>query len=187
MLAMGALSRGREMQMPANFQNLKWLWLSLVVALIDTAAKRLAEGSLPVGGSLEVLPFLNFALGYNAGVSFGLLGGGGGWQRWPLVVLTTLIALALVGWLARLRPTGEVGMKAALALVIGGAAGNIIDRVQHGAVTDFLQLHYSGWYWPTFNPADVGITLGAILLIATGAFTRTPDQHGHPRLGGSDP
>ncbi len=151
--------------------NLKWLTVSVAAWAIDIASKGLAESALTVGGFVEVLPAFNLALGHNTGVSFGLFSGVGGWQRWPLVILTATIAGGLVVWLSRLPQAGATAMKAALALIIGGAFGNIADRVRNGAVTDFLQLHYGGWYWPTFNFADVAITGGAILLISAGTFS----------------
>lgn len=146
--------------------NLRWLWLSAVVASADLGLKRLMEGLL-AGASIEVLPVFNLALGYNRGVSFGMLADVGGWQRWPLVILALAVALWLVVWLARHPVSGEATSKLALALIIGGALGNAVDRMAYGHVTDFIQLHWRGWAWPTFNLADVAISLGAILLVAS--------------------
>lgn len=143
--------------------NLRWLWLSTAVVAADLGLKRLMENVL-AGASIEVLPVFNLTLGYNRGVSFGMLADLGGWQRWPLIILALAIALGLVVWLARQSVSGEITSKSALALVIGGAVANAMDRMAFGHVTDFIQLHWEGWAWPTFNLADVAISLGAILL-----------------------
>lgn len=148
--------------------NLHWLWLSTAVMVADLGLKRLMENIL-ADTPIRVLPVFNLALGYNRGISFGMLADAGGWQRWPLVILTLAIAVALVIWLARLPRGGEVPVKVALALVIGGAAGNAADRISFGHVTDFIQLHWQSWAWPTFNLADMAITSGAaILMVASG-------------------
>lgn len=148
------------------WSNLRWLWLSAAVASADLGLKRLMEKVL-AEASFEVLPVFNLALGYNRGVSFGMLADLGGWQRWPLVILSLAIAAGLVLWLARQPVSGETASKSALALVIGGAMGNAVDRMAYGHVTDFILLHWGGWAWPTFNLADVTISLGAILLVAS--------------------
>lgn len=146
--------------------NLRWLLLSAAVASADLGLKRLMERLL-ADVSIEVLPVFNLALGYNRGVSFGMLADLGGWQRWPLILLALVIAVGLVVWLTRQPASGETTSKSALALVIGGAVGNAVDRMAYGHVTDFILLHWGGWAWPTFNLADVAISLGAILLVAS--------------------
>ena len=112
--------------------NLRWLWLSAAVASADLGLKRLME-KLLAEASIEVLPVFDLALGYNRGVSFGMLANVGGWQRWPLTMLALAIAMALVVWLARQPVSGETSSKSALALVIGGAMGNAQDglRARH--------------------------------------------------------
>ncbi|OJX71864.1 signal peptidase II [Magnetospirillum sp. 64-120] len=146
--------------------NLRWLWLSAAVASADLGLKRVMEKML-AEASMEVLPVFSLALGYNRGISFGMLADLGGWQRWPLIILALAIAMGLAVWLARQPVSGETASKSALALVIGGAMGNAVDRMAFGHVTDFIQLHWGGWAWPTFNFADVAISLGAILLVAS--------------------
>lgn len=146
--------------------NLRWLWLSAAVALADLGVKRLMERLL-ADAPIEVAPVFNLALGYNRGVSFGMLADLGGWQQWPLIILALAIATGLVAWLARQPMSGETASKSALALVIGGAMGNAVDRMAFGHVTDFIQLHWEGWAWPTFNLADIAISLGAVLLVAS--------------------
>lgn len=150
--------------------SLRWLWLSAAVAVADLGLKRLMEDVL-AEGPIRVLPVFNLALGYNKGVSFGMLADMGGGQRWPLVVLTLAIAIALVIWLVRLPPAGDVAAKTALALIIGGATGNVADRIAFGRVTDFIQLHWQSWFWPTFNLADVSISAGAALLLVGSSWS----------------
>lgn len=156
--------------------NLRWLWLSAAVAVADLGLKRLMEDVL-TEAPIRVLPVFNLALGYNRGVSFGMLADMGGGQRWPLVVLTLAIAIALVIWLVRLSPAGEVAAKMALGLIIGGAAGNAADRISFGHVTDFIQLHWQSWAWPTFNLADMAITFGAVMLVMASGWGRQGETH----------
>ena len=151
--------------------NLRWLWLSAAVAVADLGLKRLMEDVL-AEAPIRVLPVFNLALGYNRGVSFGVLADIGGGQRWPLVVLTLTIAIALVIWLVRLSPAGDTAVKTALALIVGGAAGNAADRIAFGHVTDFIQLHWQSWAWPTFNLADMAITCGAVILVMASGWGR---------------
>ena len=113
--------------------------------------------------SVEVLPFFNLVLVFNAGAAFSFLAGAGGWQKWVFVVL----ALAISAWVAVMlkRHADDTLQSAALALVMGGALGNVIDRLRFGAVVDFLDFHVAGWHWPAFNVADSAITIGVLLLV----------------------
>jgi len=115
---------------------------------------------------IEIMPFLNLAMVWNRGVTFGLLGTGGEAMRWALVALSLAIVAVLAVWLAR---TAQAGLAAALGAVIGGALGNVMDRLIHGAVADFLDFHAFGWHWPAFNLADAAIVCGIGWLIL-GAF-----------------
>ena len=110
----------------------------------------------------EVGPFFNLVLGYNRGVSFGMFGSDSELIRWLLCALAILIIFALIIWLLRIE---KFRLAAALGLIIGGAVGNVIDRILIGAVVDFLDFHIAGFHWPAFNIADMGITCGAALLI----------------------
>lgn len=148
---------------------LKWLWLSLVVLLLDQATKHLAEGLLDWGRPVPVLPFFNLTLLYNTGAAFSFLSDAGGWQRWFFILLALGVSGVLLHWLRRLEP-GQWRMGCALALILGGAIGNVIDRIWFGHVIDFIQLYYKDWYWPAFNLADSAITVGAVLLIWDGLF-----------------
>ncbi len=143
---------------------LKWLWVSLVVVVLDQATKFLASGTLILHDPVAVLPFFNLTLMHNPGAAFSFLAGASGWQRWFFTALAVVVSVVLAVWLRRLQPQ-EKWMAAALALVLGGAVGNLIDRVMYGYVVDFIQLFYEGWYYPAFNIADSAITVGAVMLV----------------------
>lgn len=143
---------------------LKWLWVSLVVIVLDQATKFLASGMLILHDPVALLPFFNLTLMHNTGAAFSFLAGASGWQRWFFTVLAVIVSIVLVVWLRRLQPQ-EKWMAAALALVLGGAVGNLIDRLMYGYVVDFIQLYYKDWYYPAFNIADSAITVGAVMLV----------------------
>ncbi len=141
-----------------------WIWLSVLVVVLDQATKYLAETWLILHQPVSVLPGFNLMLAYNTGAAFSFLADAGGWQRWFFLGLGSAVSVGLTIWLTRLKP-GERWLAAALALILGGAVGNLIDRLWLGQVIDFIQLYYDRWYWPAFNIADSAITLGAVLLI----------------------
>ena len=147
-----------------------WLALALAVVVLDQATKLWAVGGLTLHRPVALLPFLNLTLVHNTGAAFSLLADAGGWQRWFFTVLTLAICAGLSVWLVRIagheRPTA-----ACLALIIGGAIGNLIDRLRLGYVIDFVDLHAAGWHWPAFNVADAAIScaaVGLVLLALTG-------------------
>ncbi|MBL8416034.1 MAG: lipoprotein signal peptidase [Propionivibrio sp.] len=139
-----------------------WLTLAGVIILLDQISKWIVLGALQPGDSLYVAPFFNWVLTFNSGAAFSFLSDAGGWQRW----FFTVLALGVSVWIVSLlrRHTSEFRLSLALTLVLGGALGNVIDRIRFGAVVDFIQWHVAGYYWPAFNVADSAITLGAILL-----------------------
>lgn len=141
-----------------------WLWLSVLVVALDQATKFLAETLLLMHQPVAVLPGFNLMLTYNTGAAFSFLADAGGWQRWFFLGLGLAVSIGLIVWLARLQAE-ERWLAAALALILGGAVGNLIDRSWLGQVIDFIQLYYDRWYWPAFNIADSAITVGAALLI----------------------
>lgn len=142
---------------------LLWLALALIVILADQFTKTLILGQFQYGDSRFVTGFFNLVRAHNTGAAFSFLAGAGGWQRWFFVGLG---AVATVFIILMLRKHGEQTLFAtALSLIMGGAIGNVVDRLLHGYVVDFLQFHWAGWYFPSFNVADSAITLGAILLI----------------------
>jgi signal peptidase II len=148
---------------------LKWLWLSALVVVLDQLTKQLAEGMLVLHQPVAVLPFVNLTLVYNTGAAFSFLAGAGGWQRWFFLVLTIVISIALIIWITRLK-AGEGRLALSLALILGGAIGNLIDRALYGHVIDFIDLYYGYWHWPAFNIADSAITVGAMLLVFDSLF-----------------
>ena len=141
-----------------------YLLLAAAVVLLDQASKYWALASLQPYRSLELLPVFNLTLVFNRGAAFSFLSDAGGWQRWFFVVLSSVVSLVLVAWLARLK-NGERFTAIAVSLVLGGAIGNLVDRLQHGHVVDFLDFHWQQWHFPAFNVADSAITIGVLLLI----------------------
>lgn len=142
---------------------LPWLALALVVIVLDQITKTLILGEFRLGDSRHVTSFFNLVRVHNLGAAFSFLHDASGWQRWFFVALG-IAAAAFILWM--LRRHGEQRLFCtALALILGGAIGNVVDRLMHGYVVDFIQVHYGGWYFPSFNVADSAITIGAVLLI----------------------
>jgi len=141
----------------------RWLMLAAAVIVADFASKAWVLSAFHLHESVAVTSFFNLVLVFNPGASFSFLADAGGWQRWFFIVL----ALAISAWLVVMirQHARERLMPAALALVLGGALGNVIDRVRFGAVVDFLDFHVAGWHFPAFNVADSAISVGVILLI----------------------
>ncbi len=141
------------------------LWLSLVafVVLLDQASKAWVLASFRYLESVVVTPFFNLVLVYNSGAAFSFLAGAGGWQKWFFVVL----ALGISAWLLSLlrKHARERLLPTALSLILGGALGNVIDRLRFDAVVDFLDFHLAGYHWPAFNVADSAITVGVALML----------------------
>ncbi len=146
-----------------------WLTISAVVLLLDQGSKLLAESLLGYHQPVPLLPMLNFTLSYNPGAAFSFLGDASGWQRWLFSGFAVVISIVLVIWLRRL-PASERWMRWALALLLGGALGNLIDRLVHGHVIDFIHVYYDRWHYPIFNIADCGITIGAIMILIHALF-----------------
>ena len=142
-----------------------WLWLgiALAVILLDQLTKTLISRTFELNDSHTVTPFFNLVRAHNTGAAFSFLAGADGWQRWFFIGLGGVAAVFIVWLLA--RHGGQRLFGWALALILGGALGNVIDRVLHGHVVDFLQVHWGGAYFPSFNVADSAITIGAVLLI----------------------
>ncbi|WP_022981999.1 signal peptidase II [Ideonella sp. B508-1] len=142
-----------------------WVWLGLaaVVILLDQFSKTLILGFFQLGDSHTVTSFFNVVRVHNPGAAFSFLAGASGWQRWFFIGLGAA-ASAFIVWMLRRHP-GQTLFCFAVSMILGGALGNVIDRVIHGYVVDFIQVHYAGRYFPSFNLADSAITLGAICLI----------------------
>lgn len=145
-------------------RSLKWLWLSAVIVITDQATKQWAMSQLQLYEPMTVMPFLNFTLTYNTGAAFSFLSQAGGWQRWLFVGLALTVSSVLVAWLYRL-PNNRRWLACALSLILGGALGNLWDRLSLGYVVDFIDIYYGPWHWPAFNVADSAISIGAVMLL----------------------
>jgi signal peptidase II len=145
-----------------------WLGLSVAVIVLDQLVKGYVSAQLRPFETVYVLPVFNIALYHNAGAAFSMLAGASGWQRWFFILLAVAVTALITTWLWRMPAKGGNWVAAGLALVAGGAMGNVWDRLANGYVVDFLQFHWQGWYFPAFNVADSCITVGAALLILDG-------------------
>lgn len=159
-----------------------WLLLAAVVIVLDQWTKHLATASLELYRPVPVTTWFNLTLAHNTGAAFSFLADGGGWQRWLFIVAASAISVFLVIWLWRL-PLVARALPVALMLLLGGAIGNLIDRVSLGYVVDFIDLHYGGRHWPAFNIADSAIVVGVILMLLESLFEpreipQTPSQNG---------
>ena len=146
------------------FRYLVLLALSLGILVLDQITKRMAYENLMGQPAVDVLPIFSLVLVFNEGAAFGFLNDAGGWQHYLFIGLASVFSVILLIWIWRERERNLL-LASALALVLGGAVGNLADRLMHGFVIDFLLLHYGGWTFPAFNVADIAITMGAILLI----------------------
>ncbi len=148
---------------------MKWLWLSALTIVLDQLTKYVAEAELLLHQPVAIFPGFNFTLMYNKGAAFSFLSEAGGWQRIFFVFLSTVISIFLLFWLRQIsrdeKQKDNSVLKIAIAFILGGAIGNLIDRARTGEVVDFIQVYYSSYYFPAFNIADSAITLGAGLLI----------------------
>lgn len=159
---------------------LVWLLLSAAVIGLDQLTKVVVRHALVPYMPHEVIPHvLNWTLAFNRGAAFSFLADSSGWQTWLFGILALVVCIGLSVWLAR-TPRRDWRTALPVALIIGGALGNLIDRLVHGQVTDFIQVYWHAWSYPAFNVADSAITVGAVLLIASGLSgghaTRAPRQ-----------
>lgn len=143
---------------------LHWLWLSLFILAADQISKQLAESAIQLYERVPLLPYLNLTLTYNRGAAFSFLSDQGGWQRWFFSVLAMVVTVVLVVWLRQLDRANR-WTAISLSLIIGGAVGNLIDRLLFGHVIDFIDLYYGQWHWPAFNVADSAITVGVVMML----------------------
>lgn len=172
---------------------LRWLWVTLVVVVLDQVTKQWASHALAMYHAVELIPMLNLYLAHNEGAAFSFLSNAGGWQRWFFTLIAIGVSTALVFWLKKLE-RHEKWNAIALAFILGGALGNVIDRIVFGYVIDFIQFYYhaqsclpgfslvrdaqgSLCIWPAFNIADSAITIGAVILIWDGILGLKRKQH----------
>ncbi len=143
---------------------LRLLWLAVAIVVADRLTKMAALEHLAQRPPIEVLPFFDLVLVFNTGAAFGLLRDAGGWQNTAFIGFALLVSAFIVYALVRAHRS-DLQVAVALALILGGALGNVIDRLLYGYVIDFIDLHYRVWHWPAFNIADAAITVGAVLLV----------------------
>ena len=151
----------------------RWLWCALAVVVLDQSTKLAAVALLDPPSSVELIPILDLVLAYNTGAAFSFLSTAGGWQRWLFIGLALAICAFILHWLRDLPRRARL-LPLALSLVLGGAVGNVIDRVRIGAVVDFIDFHVGAWHWPAFNVADTAIFVGAAMLVLS-MFRRESD------------
>ncbi len=151
--------------------GLRWLWVALIVILIDRLTKVIAEYYLVAYHPNPVMPFFNLTLAYNKGAAFSFLSYAAGWQVWLFGLIAVSISAILLTWLKRIS-FRQRWIAIALSLVVGGALGNLWDRVSYGHVIDFIELYVSNWHWPVFNVADSAICVGAVMLVIDALFKR---------------
>ncbi|WP_341707521.1 signal peptidase II [Halopseudomonas sp.] len=158
--------------------SLIWLVLSALVIVVDQLTKWVAVSELHLYQQVPIIDGLfSFTLAYNTGAAFSFLADASGWQRWLFAVIAVVVSVVLCVWLARLDRSKKLEA-IALALILGGAIGNLYDRVIHGKVTDFILVHWQqSWFFPAFNIADSAITVGAALLLFDMFFGRKPEQN----------
>ena len=142
----------------------QWLWITLLVIILDQVTKILADFYLNYHQPVAIVPLFNLTLMYNKGAAFSFLSNAGGWQRWFFITLSLVISIVLFIWLRKLRADQRLQI-ISIAMILGGAVGNLIDRSIYGYVIDFIDVYYQQHHWPAFNIADSAISIGAVLLI----------------------
>lgn len=145
--------------------QVRWLWLSALVIVLDQVTKVVVSHHMSLFESIRLTPFLQLTLLHNTGAAFSFLSQASGWQRWFFTALGLIVSIIILIWLRRLPRHGRRLLGIGIALVLGGALGNVIDRVAYGYVIDFIDVFYGTWHWPPFNLADSSICIGAALVI----------------------
>ncbi len=148
--------------MPKN--SLMWLFLSLIILILDQITKTWVSSHLSFNQPINILPHFDLRLLHNTGAAWSILADQGGWQRWFLSGLAIIVSIIIMVWLTRLN-SKQRWLACALALILGGALGNVMDRIIYGYVVDFIDIYYQTWHWPAFNIADIAISIGAVMLL----------------------
>lgn len=143
---------------------LKWIWLSVLVVIFDQLTKYIASTTLDMHQSIAVMPMFNWTLRHNTGAAFSFLADAGGWQRWFFAIIAVVVSFVIVAWIKKLQQHEKL-QAIALALILGGAIGNVIDRIWLGYVVDFIHVYYQRWDFPAFNIADSAISIGVALIL----------------------
>lgn len=161
--------------MPERLHVLRWFLLALAVVVLDQYTKQLASAHLDYARPVPVFFWFDLTLHHNTGAAFSFLSDAGGWQRWFFTAIAAVMSVAIAVWLCLLKPRQWV-LALGLGLILGGAIGNLWDRVALGHVVDFISVHWRGWYFPAFNLADSAITVGAGCLILDSFLHREQEQ-----------
>ena len=163
-----------------RFGRLGWLWLTVLVLVIDLTSKVYFDNSLQMYQQIVVIPDLfSWTLAYNTGAAFSFLADSAGWQRWLFALIAVVVSAVLVVWLKRLA-RNDTWLAIALALILGGALGNLYDRIVYGHVVDFILVHWQNrWYFPAFNFADSAICVGAVMLALDMFKSKKPEEPAH--------
>lgn len=159
-----------EAKKSSNTRFYAWMSVALLVVIADQVTKWAIIEWVALYEKIPLNSFINLTHQRNTGAAFSFLADAGGWQRWFFVVLATAVSCFIAVWIWRIRNEGQLVLAAGLALVLGGAVGNLIDRISLGYVTDFIQVWFGNWAFPSFNVADAGISVGAALLIIDALF-----------------
>ncbi len=154
--------------------NYPWLTLAVAVFFFDQLTKGWVSDNLELRETINLTSFLNITLLHNEGAAFSFLANAGGWKHWFFVTISSIVCILLTIGLMRMT-RGRHWIAAALAMILGGAAGNLWDRLDFGYVVDFIDVYYQGWHWPAFNIADSAISLGAFILILYSFFAHRKD------------
>ncbi|QBY03417.1 lipoprotein signal peptidase [Thalassotalea sp. HSM 43] len=144
--------------------GLRWLWLALIMLIVDQASKQLVVATMDYRQSIAVMPLFNLTYVHNPGAAFSFLADQGGWQRWFFTAIAAVMSILLIFWMSK-TPKHHKMIAIAFALILSGAVGNLIDRVMYGYVIDFLDFYIGNSHWPAFNIADSAIFVGAALMI----------------------
>ncbi|CUX96473.1 signal peptidase II [Candidatus Doolittlea endobia] len=144
--------------------GLSWIWLALVVLVLDFGSKQWVVMQFSLGETVPVISFINFTYVHNPGAAFSFLADRGGWQRWAFSAIAVAFTVVLLVKMYNLDKRAKLP-NITYAMIIGGALGNLFDRMKHGVVIDFIDFYVGHWHWPTFNVADVSICIGAVLTI----------------------
>lgn len=144
--------------------GLRFLWLAALAIILDQWSKHAVMDSITLYQSVQVTSFFNLTHTRNYGAAFSFLSDSGGWQRWFFTIIAIVVSIVIIRWL-KATPKAQVMLPIAFSMILGGAIGNLYDRLVYGYVVDFLHLYYQQWHWPVFNIADSAICAGAFLLI----------------------
>lgn len=169
--------RAREERLTRMQKGTAWPWLTLTlfIVVMDQITKGLITSHFKLYESLDLLPFLKITLLHNPGAAFSMLADADGWQRWFFTSVSSIISIVLFFWILQL-PRHQYWLAIALALILGGALGNLWDRIEYGYVVDFIDVYYQDWHWPAFNIADTAISIGAVMLLLDTLFNNHSDS-----------